>query len=143
MFLKSTLNYIENFAGVHDVNFLAGVTYEEFTNDGLSGISRGFATDAFLTNSLQAGDAADNNASSFRNKNQLLSYLSRLNYSYDNKYLLTASFRIDGSSRFGTGNQYGYFPSFSLGWNLGQEDFLSSLDIFSELRLTSWFWCYR
>jgi TonB-dependent starch-binding outer membrane protein SusC len=134
-----TLNYIENFAGVHDVNLLAGVTYEEFTNDGLSGISRGFATDAFLTNSLQAGNAADNNASSFRNKNQLLSYLSRVNYSYDNKYLLTASFRIDGSSRFGTGNQYGYFPSFSFGWNLGQEDFLSSLDIFSDLRLRAGF----
>jgi iron complex outermembrane receptor protein len=56
-------------------------------------------------------------------ENKLQSFFGRVNYSYDSKYLLTATFRADGSSKFGGNNRYGYFPSFALGWNVSQEDF--------------------
>ena len=69
----------------------------------------------------------------------LLSSLFRVNYSYKNRYLFTGTFRSDKSSRFGKNNQTGYFPSFSLGWRLSQEDFLADSDLVSELKLrASW-----
>ena len=66
----------------------------------------------------------------------LMSYLGRLNYSYREKYLLTTSLRLDGSSRFGPGHKWGNFPSFSLGWNLSKEDFFKNMDqeIISNLK---------
>ncbi len=65
----------------------------------------------------------------------LLSYLARLNYNYDDRYLLTATFRRDGSSRFGSDNRWGAFPSVSLGWRLSEENFLNQVSWLSELRL--------
>ena len=65
----------------------------------------------------------------------LLSFLARLNYNYDDRYLLTATFRQDGSSRFGSDNRWGAFPSISLGWRLSEEDFLNQVTWLSELRL--------
>lgn len=65
----------------------------------------------------------------------LLSYLARVNYSYKNKYLLTATIRSDGSSRFGTNNRYGTFPSVGLGWNLSEEDFLKNVSWLNSLKL--------
>lgn len=65
----------------------------------------------------------------------LLSFLARLNYNYDDRYLLTATFRQDGSSRFGSDNRWGAFPSLSLGWRLSEENFLNQVSWLSELRL--------
>ncbi len=65
----------------------------------------------------------------------LLSYLARLNYNYDDRYLLTATFRQDGSSRFGSDNRWGAFPSLSIGWRLSEENFLNQVSWLSELRL--------
>ena len=67
------------------------------------------------------------------------SFLGRINYVFADKYLLTASFRADGSSVFGKNNKWGYFPSVSAAWNMAKESFISNLDIFSELKLRgSW-----
>src|SRR5690606_30809914 len=63
------------------------------------------------------------------------SYLGRINYSFANRYLLTASFRADGSSVFGKNNKWGYFPSVSLAWRLVEEEFIQSLNLFSDLKL--------
>ena len=69
----------------------------------------------------------------------LVSQFGRLNYSYDDKYLLQASIRRDGSSKFGKNNQYGVFPSFALGWKISDEDFMQNQDIFDFLKLRySW-----
>src|SRR5690606_17243177 len=65
----------------------------------------------------------------------LLSYLSRLNYNYDDKYLLTATFRTDGSSRFGADNRWGSFPSISVGWRVSEENFLRNVNGLSEMKL--------
>lgn len=74
-----------------------------------------------------------------RTRNSLLSYLGRANYNLYDKYLFTASLRIDGSSRFGANNRYGVFPSFAFGWKLEEEEFIKQLDFFNTLKLrTSW-----
>lgn len=68
------------------------------------------------------------------NISELQSYFARINYSFANKYMLTANFRMDGSTKFGENNKYGYFPSFSLGWNIREESFMQN-SAFSALKL--------
>ena len=65
----------------------------------------------------------------------LMSLMGRLHYSFDDKYLITATMRTDGSSRLSEGNKWGYFPSAAIGWNIGNEDFMSEQDMFDELKL--------
>jgi TonB-linked SusC/RagA family outer membrane protein len=77
---------------------------------------------------------ADNKPSGSAYINELQSFFGRVTYSYDGKYLLTANFRADGSSKFGTNNKYGYFPSFSAGWKISDESFMKN-SIFSNLKL--------
>lgn len=77
---------------------------------------------------------ANNRPSGYALKNELQSFFGRVNYSYKNKYLATVNFRADGSSKFGTNNKYGFFPSFSLGWKISEEDFLQN-GPFSNLKL--------
>ena len=67
-------------------------------------------------------------------KSQLLSYLSRVNYSFDNKYIITGTFRADGSSKFSKENRYSYFPSFSLAWRANNEKFLENSETINELK---------
>ncbi|MBX3257632.1 MAG: SusC/RagA family TonB-linked outer membrane protein [Chitinophagaceae bacterium] len=77
---------------------------------------------------------ANNRPTGTANISELQSYFARINYGFDNRYLLTASFRMDGSTKFGENNRYGYFPSFSLGWNIKEEAFMAN-SIFSALKL--------
>jgi len=80
-----------------------------------------------------------NGVSGFAQKNELQSYFGRMNYNYDNRYLVTASVRADGSTRFGENKKYGYFPSFALGWNISNEAFMAQSTAFSDLKLrASW-----
>jgi len=72
---------------------------------------------------------------SYKSQNELQSFYTRLNYSYKDKYLLTATWRADGSTKFGKNNKYGYFPSVGLAWRLTQEDFIKNLGIFDNLKL--------
>lgn len=77
---------------------------------------------------------ANNRPEGNANISELQSYFARINYAFDNKYLLTASLRMDGSTKFGENNKYGYFPSFSLGWNIREEAFMDN-SVFSALKL--------
>lgn len=77
---------------------------------------------------------ANNRPNGFAVLNELQSFFSRVNYAYKDKYLATANFRMDGSSKFGDNNKYGYFPSFSLGWRISEEDFMKESP-FSNLKL--------
>ena len=77
---------------------------------------------------------ANNRPFGYATINELQSFFSRINYSYKGKYLATANFRMDGSSKFGTNNKYGYFPSFSLGWRVSEESFMQNSP-FSNLKL--------
>jgi iron complex outermembrane receptor protein len=100
--------------------------------------ARGFINDIATYNALQLGDISkvlQGDVSSYKNDRKLVSFLGRVNYSYDNRYLLTASFRRDGSTVFGVNNKWGNFPSASLAWRIDQEDFMKSQKLFSGLKL--------
>lgn len=73
--------------------------------------------------------------SNFNDDNILLSYFARANYNYNEKYLVSASLRADGSSKFGSNNKWGYFPAVSFAWRASEEDFIKNFDIFSDLKL--------
>jgi TonB-linked SusC/RagA family outer membrane protein len=133
-------NYLTyNFTkGVHNISALAGHSYQKiFVQQRNSSINRfvvggidpiynpGVGQDLTLNNNRPGG---------FAFINELQSFFGRVTYQYNNKYLFTANFRGDGSSKFGENNRYGYFPSFSLGWNIAEEDFMKN-SIFSALKL--------
>lgn len=88
---------------------------------------------------LNAGDEFYDRNSGIANEFALLSYFSRVNYSYKGKYLAEANLRYDGSSRFAKNNRWGTFPSFSLGWRIDREDFMDQVGVFTNLKLrVSW-----
>jgi TonB-linked SusC/RagA family outer membrane protein len=118
-----TLNYNKQI-GKHHFDALAGYTAQITSADYISVKANGFQNDAIPEISNRGALAANfslNNA--YKSEYTLLSYLGRANYNYAGKYFLTASFRADGSSRFGPANKYGHFPSVAAGWNLSDEDF--------------------
>ncbi len=131
----------------HKVTVLAGFSYQKYyksgTTYGAYGIERGVVkpiyNPGFATNMSKDGKPKIFTPIGFTQENELQSFFNRLNYSYKGKYLFTASMRIDGSTRFGENNKYGYFPSFALGWNIAEESFMSGLDQIDELKIrTSW-----
>ncbi len=136
--VEGTINFNRSF-GAHSINVLAGITGQEFINRSSTQEANNFPTDATLANNFGLADRTTLVNRSFKNANQLFSYLGRINYKFQDKYLLTATFRADGSSRFGEGNRYGYFPSFSAGWLLDQENFFPWKNTFDMLKLRfSW-----
>jgi TonB-linked SusC/RagA family outer membrane protein len=94
----------------------------------------GFINDNLKADNLGSG-AVINSPVTNVNSFSLLSYLGRVNYAYANKYLLTLTARVDGSSKFGANNKYGFFPSGSVAWKLSEEDFIKQLNVFSTLKI--------
>ncbi len=112
-------------------NILAGTTLQESTTDFSSATGQGFPTDAFT----EIVAAAVQRSSSTSTSYGISSVFSRLNYDFDKKYLLTANFRRDGSSRFGEDNRWGTFPSVGLGWVASEESFLKGSKFLSTAKL--------
>lgn len=122
--VENTLTYILD-RGIHSINLLAGHSFQRLRIEQSSINMEGF-TDNGIEPRFQdqiSTSSTPTTVNSAAEENKLQSFFGRVNYSYDSKYLLTATFRADGSSKFGGNNRYGYFPSFALGWNLSQEDF--------------------
>ena len=128
---ENTLRYDRTFDDVHSLDVLAGVTAQEERQDFSQTFAQNFPINAIPT--LSGGQVTD--GTSRASEWSLLSGLARVNYSYDNKYLLTAAFRADKSSRFGPDNRTGVFPSASAGWRLAEEDFMEAAPQFSTLKL--------
>lgn len=121
--------------GKHHINLMGGVTYEESTYKSAStGTATGFLSDIVETHDMDAADVKGLPTSGYTNW-KLFSLLGRINYNYDNRYLLTVNFRSDGSSRYSKGNKWGYFPSAALAWRASQESFLKDVDWLSDLKL--------
>ncbi|GAB3905069.1 SusC/RagA family TonB-linked outer membrane protein [Mucilaginibacter boryungensis] len=129
---ENTLNFSRTFGGVHNLNVLLGESYNTDRLDQSSLSSSGGYTSAVIQ-TLNA--AAATTGSSSASKSVLVSYFSRAQYDYKNKYLLSASIREDGSSRFGMNNKYGVFPSASVGWRVIEEDFMKNSKTVSDLKL--------
>ncbi|UOY08059.1 TonB-dependent receptor [Muricauda sp. SCSIO 64092] len=132
--VEGTLNYNENF-GDDNINAVFGATYEYFGSTTFNGNARGFALPDLRTDAIGSGDPLLNGLGSGRQEATFNSYLGRVNYSLNNKYLFTASIRADGSSRFGPENRWGYFPSGAIAWKVHEESFLQNGQTISELKL--------
>ena len=133
---ENTLTYNAVFKTDHSINVLGGFAYNQDRLDQSSISSSGGYTSAAIQ-TLNAAAAVTGNTTS--TQSVLISYFGRLQYGYKDKYLLSGSLRRDGSSRFGINNQFGTFPSASLKWIITQENFMSSIPLFSDLALRgSW-----
>ncbi|WP_242085254.1 SusC/RagA family TonB-linked outer membrane protein [Aestuariivivens sediminis] len=131
-----TYNYTKD---LHNFTLLGGHSYQEtevyqkvFNLSGFpdNGVEPRYQIETASEPTLQSAYAI---------RNELQSFFGRLNYAYDSRYLLTATIRADGSSKFGGNNRYGYFPSFALGWNITNEEFMTSSESINNLKLrASW-----
>ena len=131
---ENTLNYNKTI-GDHNFDLLAGYSYSAFKLDTYSISGTGYASDAIPT--LNA--ASSTSGTSFETKNTLISYFGRVQYNYKSKYLVQASMRRDGSSKFGDNTKWGVFPSASIGWRVSEESFMEDVDFFDNLKLrASW-----
>lgn len=128
---ENTFTYSNTFRDKHNLTVLAGLTEQKSSFNATAVNANSFPND--LVPTLNAGIVTG--GGSLRSQWTLLSVLGRVNYNYDQKYLLTATFRRDGSSRFGLENKWGSFPSASVGWRIGQENFMKSVKSVSELKL--------
>ncbi|MFC0780226.1 SusC/RagA family TonB-linked outer membrane protein [Flavobacterium sp. HJSW_4] len=125
----------------HKIEALAGFSYQKFERSGTSFSIDGISDQGVgVPPSINPGfKGTQSGTTGYAQENELQSYFGRLNYSFDNRYLVTASMRGDGSTRFGKNNKYGYFPSFALGWNIANESFLKESSTLNNLKLrASW-----
>jgi TonB-linked SusC/RagA family outer membrane protein len=122
----------------HNVSALAGHSYQKIFVQGRNNSINRFpisSVEPIYNPGLgQQLTLADNKPGGYAFINELQSFFGRVTYQLDNKYLLTANFRADGSSKFGSNNRYGLFPSFSLGWKISDEEFMSG-SVFNNLKL--------
>lgn len=131
--IENTLNYQKSF-NKHGVEILAGQTYQKTTSLFRNGYAEGFTKPYYPV--LGGGGATSTDASGALIEYAKASYLARLNYNYDDRYLITASGRRDASSRFSPIARVGYFPSVAVGWRLTNEKFINlSKNIVSDLKL--------
>ncbi|HET8656490.1 MAG TPA: TonB-dependent receptor, partial [Longimicrobiaceae bacterium] len=135
---ENTLNY-QHSTERQRISALAGITAQAFYNEVLGGSRKDIVgTDPSLWY-LNAGDATTQTNTNTAFNWKMVSYLARANYALLDRYLLTATLRVDGSSRFGAANRYGWFPSVAAGWDLAQEPFMSRFSALDQLKLrASW-----
>lgn len=130
---ENTLRYSKKFKE-HQIELLGGFTWQTNRDKSWSAQTAGYPDDRLGVNapgsatSVPIVDAGTNEWS-------LASFISRLNYQFRNKYLLTATVRADGSSKFGAGNKWGYFPSVAVGYRLSEDPFIKNLHLFDDLKL--------
>jgi TonB-linked SusC/RagA family outer membrane protein len=130
---ENTLTYRKVFNKVHDLNILGGITFQQNKSEvyGLSAIQ--VPNESLGLNGLDEGVPQTVNAAG--SYDRLSSYLTRINYNYKSKYLFTASFRADGSSKFAKNNKWGYFPSGSLAWRMSSENFMKNISFINDAKL--------
>ena len=132
--IENTINFNTTFLNHHNVSMVAGVSKQKFNseffslgtnelpNESVRNIGTGSGS---LTRTIGGGE----------NGYRLTSIFGRANYDYDNKYLFSATFRRDGSSRFGPDNKFGLFPAFSMGWRISQESFMENINFITDLKI--------
>ena len=121
--------------GKHDFSVMGG--YEFFRSDGIdfTATAQEFPINSVRSFALATGAVDISSRNTIDDQYRLESWFGRINYSFNNKYLLSANIRRDGSSRFGAANQYGIFPSFSAGWRIIEEGFMQNVDWLSNLKI--------
>lgn len=130
---SNTLNFNKTIANDHNIDAVVGVSWDRLRIDLESQGYDGFPDDEVLTNINSANNV--NNWASDANENALNSLFGRVNYNYKDRYLATFTGRYDGSIKFGPDNQFGFFPSAALAWNIHNENFLANNDAINQLKL--------
>ncbi len=133
---ENTLSYAKTIGNHHTVNVLGGYSYNtDKLETATLNANGGFSNNSITT--LNAANAVTGNTTEQRNV--LLSYFGRAQYNFRDKYLLSASIRRDGSSRFGANTRWGLFPSASVGWRISQEEFMKKIPAINDLKIrASW-----
>lgn len=121
-----TLNYTKKLLEDNTFGLMVGYSQQTYRTEGASVGNSNFITDAFLWNNMNAGAGTKVTGSS-KSENNFISYFTRFNYSYKDKYILTSTIRRDGASVFAKNNKYGLFPSVAVGWDVSQESFMTSI----------------
>ena len=138
-----TVNVIANYRnewGNHSLAVMAGYEFQRFTWNGHNLYNSDFPYDAILWYNMSAGKRLKPGVGSNGGKSEIASYISRINYSYADRYLLTANLRVDGSSNFAKNNRWGVFPGISVAWKIHNEDFMAGTrGWLSELKLRAGF----
>ena len=135
---ENTVTYNKEFNEKNKLSVVGDFSYQDFLSTSLSGSGTGFLSDATETYNLASASLPGIPGSGY-SKSVLLSYLGRVNYIYNNRFLFTASFRADGSSKYSKNNKWGNFPSIALAWKLKEENFLKDNHFISDLKLrVSW-----
>ena len=134
---ENTLTYTKRFNRKHNFQFLGGFTMQGETYDYKGTVAEQMTTESLGINGLHTGNYQ--NVTPWKYDWTMMSALLRVNYNYKYKYYATASFRADGSSKFPSGNRWGYFPSVGLSWNFNREDWLKDVSWLSNGKLrASW-----
>ncbi|TPN82771.1 TonB-dependent receptor [Aquimarina algicola] len=131
---QSTLTYSRLFGLVHQLDAVLGTTFEEARNSFNKAFGTGFSN-GVLSNVSSA--TVSNGGDAFESASGLSSYFGRINYDYDQKYFLTLTSRVDGSSKFAKENKYAFFPAAALAWRISGEPFLSGSNFLNELKFRS------
>ncbi len=121
--------------GRNHFNVMGLAEIERVIHSGFYTTTTGFSSNDIGLDAIQAGAVTLwDGTGSYRNTPSLASFMARVNYDYDNRYSLTVAARADGSSKFASGNKWGFFPSVSASWNIGQEAFLNDVSWLDELK---------
>ncbi|GAB3307781.1 TonB-dependent receptor [Hymenobacter tenuis] len=139
---QRSLEWIGNYAldvNQHSLQLLAGYSYQYFTDSGISISNRDMPSDALTYNNIGSGlynqEEGRTGFGSFKSDSKLIAFFGRVNYSFHDKYLVSASLRREGSSKFGYNHKWGYFPAVSLGWRIKEEGFMQGLSWVNDLKL--------
>ena len=143
--MENTLNYMGS-TGRHNYQFLLGQSYQTDLSQGFYAMNSKFPLDKLLYNNMELGEGklsgknSDANITSYKYKDKLASFFVRGLYNYDGKYFLSASARLEGSSKFGSKankvlGPWGLFPSLSASWNMTEEDFMKDIAWLDDLKL--------
>lgn len=128
-------NYDKKIADVHKLNAMVGLAWTQFNYENLNTSNSVFFSNFYAWHNIGAGAQTRPVPGSSDGKSSLNSYFARVNYTFNNKYLLTATGRIDGSSKFGPNTKYGFFPSAGVAWRVSQEDFMQDITAISDLKI--------
>lgn len=130
---RNILTYNRTFNKVHSINVMLGQEMSHFNWETQQSTATGFLTNS--TPDPSAGDITTSTGIGYKNANSMQSYFGRAFYSYDDRYLLTATIRRDGSSKFSEGNRWGWFPSAAIAWRASQESFLRDVTWLNNAKL--------
>jgi TonB-linked SusC/RagA family outer membrane protein len=132
---ETVLSYNKRFSNLHQLEALAGFSAQQNRWESVTASASGFPFDVYESWNLSASTAAARKSSSDLQIWSMNSYIGRVVYTFNNKYIVTGNFRADGSSRFGANNKWGFFPSVAAAWKASEERFVQNLNIFNDLKV--------